>query len=88
VVTTIFQKIVDINKELWTTILLVEQNARMALSIAHYGYVMETGEIRLHAQASELTQNEDVRKSLPWREVILSLSFSSESFYLSQLNVS
>ena len=62
-VKTIFQKIVEINRELQTTILLVEQNARMALGIAHYGYVMETGEIRLHARASELAQNEEVRKA-------------------------
>jgi branched-chain amino acid transport system ATP-binding protein len=62
-VKTIFQKIVEINKELQTTILLVEQNAHMALSIADYGYVMETGEIRLHAPASELAQNEEVKKA-------------------------
>ncbi len=62
-VKTIFQKIVEINKELQTTILLVEQNAHMALSIADYGYVMETGEIRLHAPAGELAKNEEVRKA-------------------------
>ena len=62
-VTTIFQKIVEINKELKTTILLVEQNAHMALSIADYGYVMETGEIRLEAKASDLARNEEVRKA-------------------------
>jgi len=62
-VTTIFQKIVEINKKLKTTILLVEQNAHMALSIADYGYVMETGEIRLEAKASDLARNEEVRKA-------------------------
>lgn len=62
-VKTIFEKIVEINKELQTTILLVEQNAHMALSIADYGYVMETGEIRLHAPAAELAKNEEVRKA-------------------------
>ena len=62
-VKTIFQKIVEINKKLQTTILLVEQNAHMALSIADYGYVMETGEIRLHAPAAELAKNEEVRKA-------------------------
>jgi branched-chain amino acid transport system ATP-binding protein len=62
-VKTIFQQIVQINKELQTTILLVEQNAHMALSIADYTYVLETGEIRLHGPASELAQNPEVRKA-------------------------
>jgi branched-chain amino acid transport system ATP-binding protein len=62
-VKTIFQKIVEINKELKTTILLVEQNAHMALSVADYGYVLETGEIRLEGKASELAGNEMVRKT-------------------------
>jgi branched-chain amino acid transport system ATP-binding protein len=62
-VKAIFEKIVEINRELGTTILLVEQNAHLALKIAHYGYVMETGEIRLHGKASEIAQNEEVRKA-------------------------
>ncbi len=62
-VKAIFEKIVEINKELGTTILLVEQNAHLALKIAHYGYVMETGVIRLHGKASEIEKNEEVRKS-------------------------
>jgi branched-chain amino acid transport system ATP-binding protein len=62
-VKTIFGKIVEINKELGTTILLVEQNAHMALSIADYGYVLETGEIRIHGKAADLAANEDVRKA-------------------------
>jgi len=62
-VKAIFEKIVEINRELGTTILLVEQNAHLALKIAHYGYVMETGEIRLHGKASEIVQNEEVRKA-------------------------
>ncbi len=62
-VKTIFQQIVQINKELQTTILLVEQNAHMALSIADYTYVLETGEIRLHGPATELAQNPEVRKA-------------------------
>jgi branched-chain amino acid transport system ATP-binding protein len=43
----------DINRQ-GTTILLVEQNAAMALSIAHRGYVLETGNIALHGPAAEL----------------------------------
>jgi branched-chain amino acid transport system ATP-binding protein len=58
----IFDTIVAINKE-GTTILLVEQNALMALSIAHRGYVIQTGEIILADSAENLQQNEMVRKS-------------------------
>ena len=62
-VKAIFDKIVEINKELGTTILLVEQNAHLALKIAQYAYVLETGEIRLHGKASDIAQNEEVRKA-------------------------
>jgi branched-chain amino acid transport system ATP-binding protein len=61
-VESIFEKIVDINKE-GMTVLLVEQNASMALSIAHRGYVMQTGEIVLHDKASSLQSNKMVQKS-------------------------
>jgi branched-chain amino acid transport system ATP-binding protein len=61
-VESIFEKIVDINKE-GMTILLVEQNASMALSIAHRGYVMQTGEIILHDKASDLQSNKTVQKA-------------------------
>lgn len=46
-----------------TTILLVEQNAHMALSIAHRAYVLETGKIVLSGTASELASSEEVRKA-------------------------
>lgn len=58
----IFDTIVEINKE-GTTILLVEQNALMALSIAHRGYVIQTGEIILADTAENLKNNEMVQKS-------------------------
>ncbi len=58
----IFEIIQTINKE-GTTILLVEQNALMALSIANRGYVIQTGEIVLTDTASKLKANEMVRKS-------------------------
>jgi len=45
-----------------TTILLVEQNARLALSIAHYGYIMEAGRIVLEGTAKDLSENEDVKE--------------------------
>ncbi len=58
----IFETIKDINRQ-GTTILLVEQNAFMALTVAHRGYVLQTGEIALAGSASELQANEEVRKA-------------------------
>ena len=58
----IFEIIQEINKE-GTTVLLVEQNALMALSIAHRGYVLQTGEIILSDDAQSLKNNEMVKKS-------------------------
>ena len=58
----IFQTIDDINRG-GTTILLVEQNAAMALSIADRGYVLETGAIALAGSAAELAENPDVRRA-------------------------
>ena len=58
----IFETIVEINKE-GTTVLLVEQNALMALSIARRGYVLQTGEIILSYSAENLKNNEMVQKS-------------------------
>lgn len=60
-VDTIFDIIEEINKQ-GMTILLVEQNAQVALSIAHRGYVMQTGEIVLHDTAKNLRENEMVRR--------------------------
>lgn len=62
-VKAIFETIVEINKERGLTILLVEQNAHMALKVAHYAYVLETGTITFHGPASEIAQNEQVRKA-------------------------
>jgi len=61
-VKTIFQVIKDINAE-GTTILLVEQNAHMALSIANRGYVIETGRVVLSGSAEELHSSEEIRKA-------------------------
>ena len=58
----IFDTIRDINSQ-GTTVLLVEQNAYMALSIAHRGYVLETGRIVLEGNAQDLIVNEEVRKT-------------------------
>jgi len=62
-VKTIFEKIVEINRTLGVTILLVEQNAHLALSIANYGYVLETGNIILDGPSKELESNPEVRKA-------------------------
>jgi len=62
-VKTIFEKVVEINRELGMTILLVEQNAHLALSISSYAYVLETGEIILKGDAKSLAENEDVKKA-------------------------
>jgi branched-chain amino acid transport system ATP-binding protein len=59
----IFDIIRKINTESRTTIFLVEQNAHMALKVAHRGYVMENGRITLEGSADTLLHNEDVKKA-------------------------
>jgi branched-chain amino acid transport system ATP-binding protein len=58
----VFDTIVEINKQ-GTSIFMVEQNANMALSIAHYGYVLQTGEVVLHGSASSLRNDEMVQQA-------------------------
>jgi len=62
-VKTIFEKIVEINRQHGLTILLVEQNANLALEISHYGYVLETGRINLHDKSAALRQNPQVKSA-------------------------
>lgn len=50
-------------KDAGTTILLVEQNAKMALSVADYAYVIETGKITMEGKAKDLLDNADVKKA-------------------------
>jgi branched-chain amino acid transport system ATP-binding protein len=59
----IFDIIRKINTESRTTIFLVEQNAHMALKVAHRGYVMENGRITLEGSADALLHNENVKKA-------------------------
>ncbi len=59
---TIFEIIREINKQ-GTTILLVEQNAQLALQFSHRGYVIETGEIALTDTSAELLNNDQVKKA-------------------------
>ena len=58
----VFGIIRQLNRELGITILLVEQNARMALHAASYGYIMESGKIVLDGTQADLVDNEDVRE--------------------------
>ena len=62
-VKTIFEKIVEINKEQGISILLVEQNANLALEISSYGYVLETGQIILRDESGALRQNPQVKSA-------------------------
>ena len=58
----IFETVVDINRQ-GTTILLVEQNAAIALSVAHRAYVLETGSIALEGSAAELSEHPEVQRA-------------------------
>jgi branched-chain amino acid transport system ATP-binding protein len=58
----VFETIKQINEQ-GTTILLVEQNAMMALDVANRGYVLETGTVALADDAKKLRENEEVRKA-------------------------
>ncbi len=62
-VKTIFETIRDINASRRTTIVVVEQNARVALGIAHRGYVLEVGEIVLAGTSAQLAGDDEVRKA-------------------------
>ena len=58
----IFEIIIRINKELKTTILLVEQNANIALSNSDFGYVLELGRIVMEGNSKELLEKEDIKE--------------------------
>lgn len=60
-VQTIFEKIVEINRQTGVTILLIEQNANIALEVSHYGYVLETGKIVLQNDSAALRENDEIR---------------------------
>jgi branched-chain amino acid transport system ATP-binding protein len=61
-VAEIFERVQSLNRDLGTTVLLVEQNARRALQIAHHAFVMENGRIVLEGPAAELAANPDVQE--------------------------
>ena len=58
----IFDNIQKINRELDTTILVVEQNAKVALAVSDYAYIMESGKIVLEGPSKELQDNPDVKE--------------------------
>jgi len=60
-ISTIFEKIVEINRDQGTTILLVEQNANLALEISHQAYVLETGRIVMAGPSKELRANPELK---------------------------
>ncbi len=60
-ISTIFEKIVEINRDHGTTILLVEQNAKLALEISHDAYVLETGRIVMQGASKELRANPELK---------------------------
>lgn len=60
-VKTIFEKIVEVNRELGLTVLLVEQNAHLALEISHFGYVLETGRVLMADHSESLRSNPAVQ---------------------------
>jgi branched-chain amino acid transport system ATP-binding protein len=62
-VKAIFEKIVEINRSQGITILLVEQNANLALEISQFGYVLETGKIILQDESAALRQNPQVKSA-------------------------
>jgi branched-chain amino acid transport system ATP-binding protein len=62
-VKTIFEKVVEINQEQGLTILLVEQNAKLALEISHFGYVLETGKVVLQGDSAVLRQDPKVKSA-------------------------
>ncbi len=64
----IFRVIVNLSREQKTTVLLVEQNARAALKMAHRGYVLETGRMILEGTAAELLNNRDVQRAYLGRD--------------------
>lgn len=62
IIDSIFDAIVNLNKEQGLTVLLVEQNAQLALQVADYGYIMENGRIVLDGESSKLLANDDVQE--------------------------
>jgi branched-chain amino acid transport system ATP-binding protein len=65
----IFRVIEELRREQGTSILLVEQNARVALKVADRGYVLETGKVILEETAAELLANKDVQRAYLGKDI-------------------
>ena len=63
IVEDLFTRFITINKEHGTTMLIVEQNAQLALDIASRAYVLESGEITIEGKASELADDDAIRRA-------------------------
>ncbi len=63
VIRSLFDRLAQMNRDEGTTMLIVEQNANLALGIAHRGYVLEAGEIRVAGTATELAADDTVRRA-------------------------
>ena len=61
-VESVFEQLAQLNKEEGLTMLIVEQNAQLALAIADRGYVLEAGSMALHGDADDLAGNDDIRR--------------------------
>jgi branched-chain amino acid transport system ATP-binding protein len=70
VIREIFDHVARLRAERGVTILLVEQNARAALSVADRGYVLETGRVVLEGRAEDLLANRDVQRAYLGREAV------------------
>lgn len=68
IIQEIFNVVDNLSRENRTTVLLVEQNARAALKLAHRGYVLETGKIILEGAAADLLENKDVQRAYLGRD--------------------
>jgi branched-chain amino acid transport system ATP-binding protein len=62
IVHTLFELLRRVNEDDGTSVLLIEQNARMALEYSHYGYILETGRVVLDGPSDKLKENEDVQE--------------------------
>jgi len=60
VIDTIFDKITEINRDLGMTILLIEQNANLALEVSHYAYLLSTGRIVTHGESKHIKEDEQL----------------------------
>ncbi|GIU93340.1 MAG: ABC transporter ATP-binding protein [Acidimicrobiia bacterium] len=81
IVETLFEMLARLNREDGLSVLLIEQNARMALEYAAYGYILETGRVVLDGPAPQLRDNEDVQEFYLGGGEHVSISYSAIKHY-------